>query len=1009
MFRRAVYALAFVLAVTLPAAAQEQTGSITGTVKDSSGAVLPGVTVEAMSLTTGAVAATATSDANGVFRFNNLRPGKYDVTGRLQGFTPAQVKSIDLRLGQILTADLALSVGGVTETVSVTAESPLIDTKQGARQTSIKDEQIALLPKGRDYTSLVTQVAGANDEDKLGGISIDGASAGENRFIIDGVETTNLRNGLSGSNLIVDFVEELQVKSSGYTAEYGGALGGVISTVTKSGTNVFHGSAGVQFQGDALAAGSTTLGGSPGTPTLRTNLTDAFAAEYITYPEDNETRIEPGFALGGPIVKDRLWFFGGYQPAITSIERTVDSGTAQNPSAASSVTDQENRVQYITANVTAQPTDSIRTRLAYNNSWSKQDGLLASLNGLDPDGTNYSKRSEFPNWSTSGDINWVPSQNLVFGVRGGYRLQNQHDFNVTEEPRYNWTTTNNIGFLDVPPALQHGTNFTSIPTNNKVTRDKFDRAFVHADGTAYFSGGGTHQVKFGVQFDRTGNEVLSGESRPRVTIRWGLGLAPRPGEPVMQGTYGYYSVRSQLVDPVQGFITEGNIHSNNIGLFIQDAWTINNRLTVNVGVRTEREQVPTYTTGVDIPEFGVEFGFKDKLAPRVSVAYDLRGDGRTKLFGTWGIFYDFFKLELPRGSFGGDKWLEYYYTLDTFDWPNLLASSGCPPACPGAAIRVTDFRHPSFGSDAIDPDLKPMKLQEFSGGIDHELRTNLAVGVHYVHKQIDRAIEDTGSLDSAGNEIYVIANPGFNLTELAFVNPRTPLPKAVRDYDSVELFVDKRLSNNWSLRTSYLWSRLYGNYSGLSQSDENGRTSPNVGRLWDYPMMMFDENGQASFGRLPTDRPHQLKGQFIYLFNFGTAVGANQYLASGLPVSREIGIYPPNDLPVQYYGRFSDGRTDTFSQTDLFVQHEFRLGGEKRLQLSFNVLNLFNQSAAISKHSTYDRVDGIDIPSEAAFYSGQLDFDQLIAAQGVEQDPRFLLDNDYQAPLQARVGVKFLF
>ena len=114
---------------------------------------------------------------------------------------PAQVKAIDLRLGQILTADLALSVGGVTETVSVTAESPIIDTKQGARQTSIKDEQIELLPKGRDFTSLVTQVAGANQEAKLGGLSIDGASAGENRFIIDGVETTNLQTGRLGQQL----------------------------------------------------------------------------------------------------------------------------------------------------------------------------------------------------------------------------------------------------------------------------------------------------------------------------------------------------------------------------------------------------------------------------------------------------------------------------------------------------------------------------------------------------------------------------------------------------------------------------------------------------------------------------------------------------------------------------------------------------------------------------------------------------------------------------------------
>jgi hypothetical protein len=241
MFRRAVYALACVLALSLPALAQEQTGSITGIVKDTSGAVLPGVTVEAKSLSTGAVASTAVTDGSGAFRFPGLRPGKYEVMAKLQGFTPAKMENIDLRLGQILTVDLALAVGGVTETVSVTAESPIIDTKQAARQSNIREEQIALLPHGRDFTTLATQAPGANNEAKLGGLSIDGASAGENRYIVDGAETTNLQSGLSGKNLIVDFVDEVQIKSSGYTAEYGGAMGGVISAVTKSGTNDYHG------------------------------------------------------------------------------------------------------------------------------------------------------------------------------------------------------------------------------------------------------------------------------------------------------------------------------------------------------------------------------------------------------------------------------------------------------------------------------------------------------------------------------------------------------------------------------------------------------------------------------------------------------------------------------------------------------------------------------------------------------------------------------------------------
>ena len=262
------------------------------------------------------------------------------------------------------------------------------------------------------------------------------------------------------------------------------------------------------------------------------------------------------------------------------------------------------------------------------------------------------------------------------------------------------------------------------------------------------------------------------------------------------------------------------------------------------------------------------------------------------------MFYDIFKLELPRGSFGGDKWLSYYYTLDTFNWPTLVDGANCPPACNGTLIRgPIDFRHPSFGSDAIDPDLKPMRQQEATIALDHQLNDVMAVSVRYVHKQVDRAIEDTGSLDAHGNEIYVIANPGEGLTALAHTNPNVNLPKAVRDYDSVEFAFDKRFRNNWYLRTSYMWSRLYGNYSGLSQSDENGRTSPNVGRLFDYPAMMFQDGGTPALGPLATDRPHQFKTQFIYQFRFGTSLGVNQYVASGLPVSRELGILPDEQLP----------------------------------------------------------------------------------------------------------------
>src|SRR5439155_4925973 len=186
-----------------PVAAQEQRGSIDGIVKDASGAVLPGATVEAKNTATGATLPT-TSDASGRFRFASVQTGVYQVTASLAGFRPMTIPDVLVALGQVKTLDFALPVGGVTETVQVMAVSPVIDVKQSTRATNIRAEQIELLPHNRDFTSMLTQAPGTNDEGKSGGVMIDGASAAENRYVVDGMETTSLFHGLSPQPALAD-------------------------------------------------------------------------------------------------------------------------------------------------------------------------------------------------------------------------------------------------------------------------------------------------------------------------------------------------------------------------------------------------------------------------------------------------------------------------------------------------------------------------------------------------------------------------------------------------------------------------------------------------------------------------------------------------------------------------------------------------------------------------------------------------------------------------------------
>ena len=220
MHRSLLAALMSLLVVT-GMAGQEQRGTLEGTVHDAQRGVMPGATVAATNLAQAVTVETA-ADSTGAFRFPALAPGSYDVTASLPGFQSYKFERVEVLLGQVKRLAFVLEIAGVTESVKVSASSPLVDTRQSARGYSLRQEAIDVLPKGRDFTSLVTQAPGANQEPKLGGISIDGSSAGENRFIINGIETTNLFSGVSGHNVLPEFVDEIQVKSSGYAAEYRG-------------------------------------------------------------------------------------------------------------------------------------------------------------------------------------------------------------------------------------------------------------------------------------------------------------------------------------------------------------------------------------------------------------------------------------------------------------------------------------------------------------------------------------------------------------------------------------------------------------------------------------------------------------------------------------------------------------------------------------------------------------------------------------------------------------------
>jgi hypothetical protein len=869
--RIALVAAVFVFG-TMSANAQELRGAVEGTVKDSSGGVLPGATVEAKNMATNSVL-RAVTDANGIYRFPALQPGTYEVTATLSGFQTTQVPNIQVLLGQILKVDVVLAVAGVSETVLVTSETPVVDVKQNAVTATITSDVIDLIPKGRSLLSAISGIAGTGNESR-GGLTIDGAAASEHRYVIDGLDTTNLRNGIAGSAPALDFIEQIQVKQSGYNAEYRAATGGVVSAITKSGTNVFHGGGGAYYTGKKLRG---LLGDQR--PTLQLVPGNQNVSEYITNPRLNESEgVEQVWDVGGPILRNRAWFFFGFNPQYDKTVRTV---TWTNPGAFPATQTFEGRSdsKVYHYNATYQVRPALRVRFAGSNTRSDGSLGLPSINAANRTSTAnpalWNPRSQIYShgyentYSVSTD--WTASNRFYMNVTAGryFDGSGNRGGDYYHGTRRTFSGTN-VGLLDVPAEFQRVSGFADNPSNSFTLLDDYSRNFLNLDATLFREWRGQHAFKFGTQFERLGNATDSGEQHQNMSFVWDSARSTLDAR-VVRGTYGYYTVRR--------LFTEGSISANNFGLFLQDQWTVNDKLTVNYGVRAEHTHIPSYR-----PENpSLTFGWGKQIAPRVGFAYDLKGDARWKAYGSWGIFYDTPKLEMPRGLWGAERWITYYYTLDTFNWPAIDCEGPPGSGCPGTFIEQVDSRHVANDplNNLVDPDLEPVQTREFSLGLDHELSRVMSIGIRYVHKWFVRTIEDVGVQVPGVGEEFFIANPGygFGAFPLGQEYPQTPFPR--RDYDGFDISFRKRLSNNWFMNTNLLISRLYGNYSGLTSTDEGSRNSPNVNRFFDGLYMNFDSRGNTTYGRLQNDRPLQFKIQGGYITPWGTQAGVNFFAGSG--------------------------------------------------------------------------------------------------------------------------------
>ena len=1041
-----VFAVMLALGFTLntlqqPAIAQETTGGMQGTVKDPSGAVIPKATVTVTTPTLVGSKVVVT-DAAGYYRFANLPPGAYTILVKAQGFETLKRENVDLEVGHLPTIDLIMKVGGVDTVVEVKTEGPMIDETTTTTLTNIPEETLADVPHGTSFQSVIQFAPSARNEPLMGntmqsngsggsspgsttnggsfGYSIGGGSDSENSYLVEGQETANIIGGYSHTNVPMDFIQEVQMKTSGVEAEYGGALGGVVNVIMQKGTDNWHGSVFTSFQDEAM---NGSLVGISRYDPLSSGFAQTWGLQDPTYENYQPIRphssdVYPGATLGGPLfgifpkasqrLKDKVYLFAGFNPEFNAFEEHVNYGPSNGGVVPFS---QNTQTFYSNARVDVAVTQKIRVFGSWLYQLQKQHGealpVADSVQGFFNTSTGcYGSQTSSSNPCATGGVPQIGyghglgytapnvtlntgaditlSNSLVATSRFGYYFENYHDFgypttgtiNFFEDSGVGNTDTNGNSLSSSAPQLNQAAGYFNIPQNANYTHYNANKAIQFDQDIAWFHAGrgGTHNVKFGYQLNRNSNLILQKYNTPYIQVWPGTTnayspqgavgaancatveaitgfttISPTTGKPVPQclGTYGNVDVYD--------YGSNGAAVSFNHGFYGQDAWTIGKGITINYGLRVEHESLPAENQPNGSIASPIDFSWSDKIAPRVGAAWDVFKNGKMKIFGGFGEYYDQMKLNLAISSYGGQYWQECWYALMTPDLSSInpvYNSSGRFCVGPNSSSQANFATTPptsdliflenqnirafpttcstcSATEEGTAPGLKPYAQHDSAFGVDYQLAPNVAFEARWDRRRLDHVIEDSAIFNPAVGETFVIVNPGqgVNKTFSSFYNflygqapdcsngcpPDKTIP-AARSYDAVEFRLTKNVSHGWMGMFSYTYSHFRGNYTGLTSSDiadgGGGRNAPNNSRSFDEPYFSWNANGGSSSGLLPTDRPNVLKGYVYYqlpwLHNkFGTDFGILQDAYQGTPLTSymDVGYAFPGAFPTDIVDR----------------------------------------------------------------------------------------------------------
>ncbi|MES1158311.1 MAG: carboxypeptidase regulatory-like domain-containing protein [Terricaulis silvestris] len=1013
------------LAPTSASADDYTSGNLTGSVVDADGNPVTGAAVTLRSQAQG-FERTTTTNANGEYRFTLVPQGDYTVVVAKTGLQTTSSENLHVQVGTSNSYQIVMAApsGGGDEIV-VTAARRTEQFSQTTTGTSIDvGELVERMPVARNITALTLLAPSAVPADTAFGIasgqnlapaSISGASGAENAFFINGLNITNFINGIGGATVPFDFYQTVEVKTGGYQAEFGRATGGVVNAVTKSGSNDFMMAIHLNYSPNEL------LEDRP----------NALNRQYSLYDNDEKTAT---LEIGGPIIKDHLFFYGLGQWTDREFATATGSAAAIPVPPTGTYAHQVTNDPFYGFKIDGYITDTQHLEFTWFDTTSQVNQDLHTFN------------------PTTNVINpAVASNNIV--RQGGESWVGRYTGSFTDwltlSAAYGHSITDQASITDlinIPRVQDIRTNSAGVDLTQNRTAARTDpflayREFYRGDVDILFSLHGDHHVRFGLDHeDTTLDEQSTRNGGANYVVRTSgasgnanLGLAPNTS---------YYERRV--------FTSGGGFEGTSDAKYIQDSWDVTDRLNVSLGWRLDKMKVSN-------PLGDTFMNFDHEEAIRAGFSYDAWGDQSAKIYGFYGRYYlpipsnTSFRVAAPATDIS-----EYFLVpggtpaFDASGQPvlgaqivNQVTTAPCPAAGGIIAAPGTDacfVRNPGTASaveDTVSQNLKSTFEDEYILGYSQQFNNLWSGGVSLTYRNLGRVAEDVG-LDHAiinycarnglnmaapgcspgGADIFRIINPGEDAQihlATALPNGATSivlsnaldilLPPIRREYIGLEFTVSRAWDGKWGLDASYTLSKSEGNFEGALKSDI-GQVDPGITE--DYDFLSFIP---GQYGLLPNHRAHQLKIRGSYLLTDGLIAGANVSVFS----PRHYGCI--GAAPVGYYDPDGDGYGDGGLTNDAYgvpANARFCNGVVVDRGSSFTTDWLYNVDLSFR----------YDLP-EAIMHFGhgtlRMDIFNVFNAQGVQEasengetapftpDPNYSHPTAYQSPRSVRFGFDWNF